>query len=81
MCVCVCVCVCVCLPVAVSLYSQALMVLQAMWGVRVVCVDPVETPGIPAIWQTEYSSGGGLHGLTVLCVCVCVCVCALRLTG
>ena len=66
---------CVCLPVAVSPYSQALMVLQAMWGVRVVCVDPVETPGIPAIWQTEYSSGGGLHGLTVLCVCVFVSVC------
>lgn len=51
------------------------------------CVDPMETPGIPAIWQTAYSSGGGLHGLTILFVCVCECVrvCvragALRLTG
>ena len=48
------------------------------------CVDPMETPGIPAIWQTTYSSGGGLLGLTVLCVSVCmclnvyVCACALR---
>ena len=67
------------------------MVLQELWGVRVVCVDPRETPGIPAIWQGAYSSGEGLHGLTVLfvfvfvclCVCVCVCVCpeADRLIG
>lgn len=57
--------------VAVSLYSRALMVLQAAWGVRALCVELVETPGIPAIWQTACSSGRGVtrfNGIVYVCV-------------
>lgn len=69
---CRCVCVCTCMPVAVSPYSRALVVLQAVWGVRAMCVDPVETPGISAVWQTAYSSGGGGGGFTRFNGIVCV---------
>lgn len=82
-CVCVFLCVfecrCVCEPVAVPPCSRVLTVLQAAWGVRAVCVDPVETPGIPAIWQTAYSIGG--VGVTRFNGIVCVCPEADRLIG
>lgn len=88
-CVSVCRCVCVCAPVAVCPHSQALMLLQAMWGVRVVCV--CWSHGDP--WYSCYLADyvqqwwGVTRFNRIVCVSVCmclnvyVCACALRLTG
>lgn len=56
-------CVCIC-PYAFVCSSVRPSVDSAPSNVGFdVCVDPVETPGISAIWQGAYGSGGGVTWL------------------